>query len=136
VERHGTGWTAVEGSGAHGAGRSVPGNLQGVVMSGQVPPAPADDPIALRPSAAAAWAWMVLAAFFTFALIRGYLGAATTTGRIRAVISMGACTAPAPWAAAYMVTHRPALSITASQITWAKATTARTRGRRPPGPGP
>jgi hypothetical protein len=72
----------VEGSGAHGSDRSFPGNQLGVVMFDQVPPASKDDPIVLRPSAGAAWVWMVLAAFFAFALIRGYLGAATTAGRI------------------------------------------------------
>jgi hypothetical protein len=131
VEHHGTGWTAIEGSGAHGADRPVPGNLLGVVMFDQVPPASDDDPIVLRPSAGVAWVWAVLAAFFGFALIRGYLGAATTGGRIGVVIFMGACIALAGWAAVYMVTHRPAMSISASQITWAKATTARTRAADP-----
>jgi hypothetical protein len=100
-------------------------------MFDQVPPASEDDPIVLRPSAGAAWVWMVLAVFFAFALIRGYLGAATTGGRIGVVIFMGACSALALWAAVYMVTHRPTMSISASEITWTKATTAKTRAVAP-----
>jgi hypothetical protein len=100
-------------------------------MFDQVPPASQDDSIVLRPSAGAAWVWVVLAAFFAFALVRGYLGAGTTGGRIGVVIFMGACVALAGWAAAYMVTHRPTMSISASQITWAKAATARTRAAGP-----
>jgi hypothetical protein len=96
-------------------------------MFDQVPPAAEDDPIVLRPSAGAARVWMALAAFFVFALIRGYLGAATTAGRIGVIIFTGTCIALFLWAAVYMLTHRPTMSISASQITWAKATTARTK---------
>jgi len=94
-------------------------------MSYQVPSASADNPIVLRASAGAAWVWVVLAAFFAFALVRGYLGAATTAGHIGVVIFVGSCIGLFVWAAAYMLMHRSTISISASQIIYARATTRR-----------
>jgi hypothetical protein len=87
--------------------------------------------VILRASAGAAWVWAVLAAFFAFALVRGYLGAATTAGRIGVVVFMGSCIGLVLWAAVYMVMHRSTMSISANEIIYAKAATARTRAAGP-----
>jgi hypothetical protein len=100
-------------------------------MFDQVPSATADNPIVLRASAGAAWAWAIFAAFFAFALVRGYLGAATTAGRVGVVVFMGSCTGLALWAAVYIARRRSTMSISAGEIVYAKATTARTRAAGP-----
>jgi hypothetical protein len=100
-------------------------------MFDQVPPDSGDRPIVLHASAGAAWVWVVLAAFFAFALVRGYLGAATAAGRIGVVVFMGSCIGLALWAAVYMVRNRSTMSISANEIIYAKATTARTKATGP-----
>ena len=100
-------------------------------MFDQVPSASADNPIVLRANASVAWAWVIFAAFFAFALVRGYLGAATTAGRIGVVVFMGACIGVFLWAGIYMITHRATMSISAGQITYARPVTARTRAAGP-----
>jgi hypothetical protein len=86
-----------------------------------------DDPVVLRASAGASWAFAVFAAVFAFALARGYVGAATTAGRIGVIAIMGVGIVFCGWAALYMAFRRPTLSISASAITYAKAASARTR---------
>ncbi|HUC58920.1 MAG TPA: hypothetical protein VMA95_16075 [Streptosporangiaceae bacterium] len=100
-------------------------------MFDQVPSGSADSPIVLRANASMAWAWVLFAAVFAFALVRGYLGAATTAGRIGAVAFMGSCVVLLLWAAIYMVLRRPTMEISASEIVFAKAQTARTRAAGP-----
>jgi hypothetical protein len=96
-------------------------------MFDQVPSSSAETPIVLRANAGAAWVWAVLAAFFAFALVRGFLGAATTAGRIGVVVFMGVCIGLSLWAGIYMVTHRSTVSVSTSEIIYAKAATAKTR---------
>jgi hypothetical protein len=86
-----------------------------------------DRPVVLRPSTGTAWFFAILTPFSAFALVRGYTSAATTGGRIAAVISMGAVIAFCAWAALTMVLRRPRLSISASAITYSPATPLLTR---------
>ncbi len=80
----------------------------------------------LRANASVAWVFVFFAALAAFALVRGYLGAATTAGRIGTIIFMGVIICLLAWPAIYMATHRPTMSISADSITYAKATSART----------
>jgi hypothetical protein len=64
-------------------------------MFDQGPPQSGDSPIVLRASAAVSWAFVVFAVVFAFVLVRGYLGAATTAGRIGTILFMGCPSASA-----------------------------------------
>jgi hypothetical protein len=94
----------------------------------QAPPRQSQDkPIILKASAGVSLAIAIFAAFFAFALARGYAGAATTAGRIGTVIFMGACVVLCAWVAIVLFTHRSTLTISDSTIIYAKAASARTR---------
>jgi hypothetical protein len=105
-------------------------------MFDQVRPAAEDDPIVLRPSAGAAWVWVALAAFFVFALIRGYLGAATTAGRIGVVIFTGDVHRPVP-VGRRLHDHAPPDHVDLRQHHHlGQGHHSQDQGRQPPGPGP
>jgi hypothetical protein len=94
---------------------------------GQWPQGYGQSPVILRSSTAGTWVFGVLAAVFAFALVRGYLGASTTAGRIGTVIFMGVACALCAWAAVFLLTHRSTLEISADTITYAKYQNARSR---------
>jgi hypothetical protein len=101
-------------------------------MSNQVPPGSGDNATVLRGTAGGSWWFAILTAVFAFALVRGYLGAATTAGRIGTIFLMGLAICFCAWAAIFMVAHRPTMSISAGAITYAKAaTSARSRAAGP-----
>lgn len=109
--------------------RDGPPQGQGNVMTGGISMSrkagssgSGDRPVVLRPGIGTAWIFAILALFFTFALVRGYTGAATTGGRIQAVALMGAVIVFCAWAALTMVLRRARLSILASAITYFPAT--------------
>jgi hypothetical protein len=89
-------------------------------MSDQMPSASADSPIVIRTSARVAWVFVVLAAVVAFALVRGYLDAATIGSRVEPVVILGPFIVFAVWAALYMVRHRSTLSISADEIILAR----------------
>ena len=101
-----------------------------MAMMGQGPQDSRQDAITLRASAAGAWLFIVLAAVFAFALVRGYLGAATTAGRFGTVIFMGLVTAGSLWAATFLFRHRPTLEISADAITYSKSPNAKSMAVR------
>ena len=101
-----------------------------MAMMGQGPQDSHQDAITLRASAAGVWLFIVLAAVFAFALVRGYLGAATTAGRIGTVIFMGLATAGSLWGATFIFRHRSALEISADAITYSKSPNAKSMAQR------
>jgi len=86
-----------------------------------------DNPIILRANNGVYIWFAILGAFFAFALVRGYLGAATTGSQIEAIILMGVPTCLCIWIAVFVATHRATMSISAGAITYAKPVRARTR---------
>jgi len=100
-------------------------------MFDQGRPDSGDNPIVLRASAGASWAFVIFAAVFAVALVRGYLGAATMAGRIGTIFFTGVPICLLAWAAVFMATHRSTMSISADAITYAKAASARTRAAVP-----
>jgi hypothetical protein len=100
-------------------------------MFDQGPPQSGDDPIILRASAGVSWAFVIFAAVFAFGLVRGYLAAASTSGRIGITFIMGVPICLCAWVAIYGATRRSTMSISANAITYAKAATAKTRAAVP-----
>jgi hypothetical protein len=100
-------------------------------MFDQGQPDSGDNPIVMRASVGASWALVIFAAIFAFALVRGYIGASTTAGRIGTIVFMGVPICLLVWAAIFMATRRSTMSISADAITYAKAASARTRAASP-----
>jgi len=98
-----------------------------MVMIGQGPQASAAHPITLRTSPVGTWLFVVMAALFAFALVRGYLGAATSAGRVGVVIFMGAFFVLCILAATVLLIRRSTLEISADAITYYGNPTARSK---------
>ena len=96
-------------------------------MIGQGPQDSGGNAITLRASAAGTWLFGVLAAIFAFALVRGYLGAATTAGHIGVVIFMGLCTLLSAWAGILLLRRRSTLEVSTDAITYSSYPNARSK---------
>jgi hypothetical protein len=130
MDHHGTEWNATECRSAKTL-MLTPKQPAGRIMFDQVPPQSGDNPILLRATAAGSWTFVILAAVCAFALVRGYLGAATTAGRIGAILFMGVFICLFVWAAIFLAMHRSTMSIAAGAITYAKAASGKTRAATP-----
>jgi hypothetical protein len=96
-------------------------------MFDQRPPGSGDNPIVLRATNFPFWFFVILGAVFAIAIARGAPDAATTAGRIGTIIFMGVPLCLCAWAAIFLATHRPTMSISASAITYDRAASARTK---------
>lgn len=96
-------------------------------MIGQGRHGSAGNSITLRSTAVGTWLFGVIAAVCAFALVRGYLGAATTAGRVGAVTFMGLCVLLFGWMAVFLLLRRSTLEISADAITYSSYPSAKSR---------
>jgi hypothetical protein len=98
-----------------------------MTMIGQGPQDSVGNPITVQASPIGTWLLAVLAAFCALALVRGYLGAATTAGRIGIVIFMGLCSVFFAWVAVILLIRRSTLEVSADAITYSSYTSAKSK---------